>query len=161
MGSGLSSNHRGIWSSLNQPPARVIGADGSLREFPASCVPVSDVLAGDNAGRFFVCSSDALYFDAGARPRRAAPARADLLHPPGGDALLATLGRRHGRARRAGERCSGGEGVAAALWARARPWNEEGARRAERVPRRRSQREAQPENSWGVRDGCSTESGEE
>ncbi|KAK3130860.1 hypothetical protein QOZ80_6BG0498900 [Eleusine coracana subsp. coracana] len=76
MGSGLSSNHRGIRSSFHQPapaappPAWVIGADGSLREFPASSIPssfisVSDVLGGsDNADRFFVCSSDALYFDA-------------------------------------------------------------------------------------------------
>ncbi|KAK3134134.1 hypothetical protein QOZ80_6AG0545390 [Eleusine coracana subsp. coracana] len=69
MGSGLSSDHRGIRSSLHQPPpARVIGVDGSLREFQAAASPpasVSDVLGGgDNAGRFFVCSSDALYFDA-------------------------------------------------------------------------------------------------
>jgi hypothetical protein len=71
MGSGLSSNHRGISrSSLRQPPAaRVVGADGSLSEFSAiasSPASVSDVLlgTGGNAGRFFVCSSDALYFDA-------------------------------------------------------------------------------------------------
>jgi hypothetical protein len=67
MGSGLSSNHRSS-SSRRQPlPAQVIGADGSLREFPASASPpaiVSDVLGAGNAGRLFVCSSDALYFDA-------------------------------------------------------------------------------------------------
>ncbi|KAM0823252.1 hypothetical protein ACQ4PT_070988 [Festuca glaucescens] len=65
MGSGLSHNHRSSVSPQQQPSsARVIGADGSLTEFPASSlVSVSDVL-GDNAGRrFFVCSSDALYFD--------------------------------------------------------------------------------------------------
>jgi hypothetical protein len=73
MGSGLSSNHRGSSRSspLRQlPAARVVGADGSLSEFPAiasSPASVSDVLlgtGGNNAGRFFVCSSDALYFDA-------------------------------------------------------------------------------------------------
>ncbi|KAL6603015.1 hypothetical protein ACP70R_043376 [Stipagrostis hirtigluma subsp. patula] len=68
MGSGLSSNHRSS-VTLRQPPepALVIAGDGSLREFspPPSSSPasVSDVLGG-NAGRFFVCSSDALYFDA-------------------------------------------------------------------------------------------------
>ncbi|KAM0847160.1 hypothetical protein ACQ4PT_055206 [Festuca glaucescens] len=65
MGSGLSHNHRSSVSPQQQPlSARVIAADGSLTEFPASYpVSVSDVL-GDNAGRrFFVCSSDALYFD--------------------------------------------------------------------------------------------------
>uniref|UniRef100_A0ACD6ADQ9 Uncharacterized protein n=1 Tax=Avena sativa TaxID=4498 RepID=A0ACD6ADQ9_AVESA len=65
MGSGLSHNHRSSVSPQQQPSsARVIAADGSLTEFPASSpVSVSDVL-GDNAGRrFFVCSSDALYFD--------------------------------------------------------------------------------------------------
>ncbi|CAM0909941.1 unnamed protein product [Alopecurus aequalis] len=66
MGSGLSHNHRSSVSPQQQPAsARVIAADGSLTEFPASSpVSVSGVL-GDNAGRrFFVCSSDALYFDA-------------------------------------------------------------------------------------------------
>uniref|UniRef100_A0ACD5ZC24 Uncharacterized protein n=1 Tax=Avena sativa TaxID=4498 RepID=A0ACD5ZC24_AVESA len=66
MGSGLSQNHRSSVSPQQQPSsARVIAADGSLTEFPASSpVSVSDVL-GDNAGRrFFVCSSDTLYFDA-------------------------------------------------------------------------------------------------
>jgi hypothetical protein len=65
MGSGLSHNHRSSVSPQQQPAsASVIAADGSLTEFPASTpVSVSDVL-GDNAGRrFFVCSSDALYFD--------------------------------------------------------------------------------------------------
>jgi hypothetical protein len=66
MGSGLSHNHRSSVSPQQQPSsARVIAADGSLTELPASfsLVSVSDVL-GDNAGRrFFVCSSDALYFD--------------------------------------------------------------------------------------------------
>jgi hypothetical protein len=67
MGSGLSHNHRSSVSpqAQQQPSAaRVVAADGSLTEFPASSpVSVSDVL-GDNAGRrFFVCSSDALYFD--------------------------------------------------------------------------------------------------
>ncbi|KAM0847157.1 hypothetical protein ACQ4PT_055203 [Festuca glaucescens] len=65
MGSGLSHNHRSSVSPQQQPAlARVIAADGLLTEFPASSpVSVSDVL-GDNAGRrFFVCSSDALYFD--------------------------------------------------------------------------------------------------
>ncbi|KAM0847158.1 hypothetical protein ACQ4PT_055204 [Festuca glaucescens] len=61
MGSGLSHNHRSSVSPQQQPlSARVIAADGSLTEFPAS---YPDVL-GDNAGRsFFVCSSDALYFN--------------------------------------------------------------------------------------------------
>jgi hypothetical protein len=66
MGSGLSHNHRSSVSPQQQPAsARVIAADGSLTEFPASTpVSVSDVLGEDNAGRrFFVCSSDALYFD--------------------------------------------------------------------------------------------------
>uniref|UniRef100_A0ACD5UH01 Uncharacterized protein n=1 Tax=Avena sativa TaxID=4498 RepID=A0ACD5UH01_AVESA len=68
MGSGFSHNHRSSVSPQQQlSSARVIAADGSLTEFPASSSPVSvsDVLGGDNAGRrFFVCSSDALYFDA-------------------------------------------------------------------------------------------------
>ncbi|KAF8658456.1 hypothetical protein HU200_058908 [Digitaria exilis] len=73
MGSGLSSSHRRSTASLHQPPspaaaapALVVAADGSLREFAPASSPVSasDVLAGDNAGKFFVCSSDALYFDA-------------------------------------------------------------------------------------------------
>jgi hypothetical protein len=82
MGSGLSSNHhRRSSASLHQPPpppaaapALVVAADGSLLEFAPASSPVSaaDVLAaggGNNAAddgsrSFFVCSSDALYFDA-------------------------------------------------------------------------------------------------
>lgn len=76
MGSGLSSSHRSS-ASLHQPPAAaapalVIAADGSLREFAPGPLPVSvsEALAlvaaanADDDGRFFVCSSDALYFDA-------------------------------------------------------------------------------------------------
>lgn len=80
MGSGLSSSHHrssGASSSLHQPPAAapalVVAADGSLREFvtPAAAplllpVSVSDVLganADDDGGRYFVCSSSALYFE--------------------------------------------------------------------------------------------------
>ncbi|KAG8094854.1 hypothetical protein GUJ93_ZPchr0012g21435 [Zizania palustris] len=72
MGSGLSCNHRSSALLPHQPappapPAQVITADGSLREVAAgassSCpVSVSDVVGG-NADRFFLCSSDALYFD--------------------------------------------------------------------------------------------------
>ncbi|KAM3240842.1 hypothetical protein ACQJBY_054096 [Aegilops geniculata] len=60
-----SSNHRGSLSEQAHQPAsiRVIAADGSLKELPASPrVAVSDVLAGD-AASFFVCNSDALYFN--------------------------------------------------------------------------------------------------
>ncbi|PUZ59883.1 hypothetical protein GQ55_4G079100 [Panicum hallii var. hallii] len=74
MGSGLSSSHRRSSASLHQPPpaaapALVVAADGSLREFAPAAFPVSasDVLgAGSNAAAdgSFVCSSDALYFDA-------------------------------------------------------------------------------------------------
>ncbi|CAN6194227.1 unnamed protein product [Urochloa humidicola] len=82
MGSGLSSTHhhnRRSTASLHQPPpppssaaaaaALVVAADGSLREFaPASSSPVSasDVLGGNAAAEdgSFLCSSDALYFDA-------------------------------------------------------------------------------------------------
>ncbi|KAG2607327.1 uncharacterized protein LOC120670257 [Panicum virgatum] len=73
MGSGLSSSHRGSSASLHQPPAAVpalvVAADGSLREFAPAASPVSasDVLGGagaNAAGGSFVCSSDALYFDA-------------------------------------------------------------------------------------------------
>uniref|UniRef100_A0A0D9VD89 Uncharacterized protein n=1 Tax=Leersia perrieri TaxID=77586 RepID=A0A0D9VD89_9ORYZ len=54
-GGSPSQNHR--------PPARVIAADGSLKELPASpvAVAVADVLAAGDG--FFVCSSDALYFN--------------------------------------------------------------------------------------------------
>ncbi|RLN13683.1 hypothetical protein C2845_PM09G18920 [Panicum miliaceum] len=78
MGSGLSStsSNRRSSASLHQPPpaaapALVVAADGSLREFAPAASPVSasDVLVGAggnaaDAARFFVCSSDALYFDA-------------------------------------------------------------------------------------------------
>uniref|UniRef100_A0A0E0G371 Uncharacterized protein n=1 Tax=Oryza nivara TaxID=4536 RepID=A0A0E0G371_ORYNI len=74
MGSKLSCIYRPesdivVESEAPAPPppaARVIAADGSLRELPASpCVAVvSDVLGGgDDAASFFVCNSDALYFD--------------------------------------------------------------------------------------------------
>ncbi|CAN6207225.1 unnamed protein product [Urochloa humidicola] len=84
MGSGLSSNHhhhhRRSTASLHQPPspaaavALVVAADGSLREFAPASSPVSAsdallLLLSNNAdaaadGSFFLCSSDALYFDA-------------------------------------------------------------------------------------------------
>ncbi|TKW22297.1 hypothetical protein SEVIR_4G220300v4 [Setaria viridis] len=73
MGSGLSSNHhRRSSASLHQPPpaaaaaALVVAADGSLREFAPASSPVSasDVLNGAGSSNAFVCSSDALYFDA-------------------------------------------------------------------------------------------------
>ncbi|KAF7110244.1 hypothetical protein CFC21_110380 [Triticum aestivum] len=66
MGSGLSRNHRSSVAPQQQPSsARVIAADGSLTEFATSSpVSVSDVLAAGNAGgSFFLCNSDALYFD--------------------------------------------------------------------------------------------------
>ncbi|KQJ93799.1 uncharacterized protein LOC100828602 [Brachypodium distachyon] len=69
MGAKLSSwfNHRGSLSqklAASPAPVRIIAADGSLKELPASHrVTVSDVLAGNEASAFFVCSSDALYFD--------------------------------------------------------------------------------------------------
>ncbi|KAL6888822.1 hypothetical protein ACP4OV_009848 [Aristida adscensionis] len=53
-------------ASPSPSPARVIAADGSLKELPASRhVSVSDVLGADEASTplFFVCNSDALYFD--------------------------------------------------------------------------------------------------
>ncbi|EAY84838.1 hypothetical protein OsI_06203 [Oryza sativa Indica Group] len=53
-------------SSSHQPapaPARVITADGSLKELAVSSA-VADVLRGEGEGRsFFVCNSDALYFN--------------------------------------------------------------------------------------------------
>ncbi|CAL5041869.1 unnamed protein product [Urochloa decumbens] len=77
MGSGLSSthhHHRRSTASLHQPPsaapapALVVAADGSLLEFAPASSPVSasEVLGANAAdhGRFFLCSSDALYFDA-------------------------------------------------------------------------------------------------
>ncbi|KAF7103077.1 hypothetical protein CFC21_104106 [Triticum aestivum] len=65
MGSGLSHNHRSSVAPQQQPSsARVIAADGSLTEFVVSSpVSVSDVLGGNASGPFFLCSSDALYFD--------------------------------------------------------------------------------------------------
>ncbi|KAF7103076.1 hypothetical protein CFC21_104105 [Triticum aestivum] len=65
MGSGLSHNHRSSVAPQQQPSsARVIAADGSLTEFATSSpVSVSDVLGGNADGPFFLCSSDALYFD--------------------------------------------------------------------------------------------------
>ncbi|XP_047076549.1 uncharacterized protein LOC124686689 [Lolium rigidum] len=68
MGAKLSScfNHRSSLSQQAQQPApvRVIAADGSLKELPASPhVAVSDVLGGDAASSFFVCNSDDLYFN--------------------------------------------------------------------------------------------------
>ncbi|KAF7078707.1 hypothetical protein CFC21_083094 [Triticum aestivum] len=59
------SNHRGSLSQQpHQPaPVRVVAADGSLKELHASPrVTVSDVLGG-SAASFFVCNSDALYFE--------------------------------------------------------------------------------------------------
>ncbi|CAL5048783.1 unnamed protein product [Urochloa decumbens] len=77
MGSGLSSthhHHRRSTASLHQPPsaaaapALVVAADGSLREFAPASSPVSasDVLLTNAAAEdgSFLCSSDALYFDA-------------------------------------------------------------------------------------------------
>ncbi|XP_062217283.1 uncharacterized protein LOC133917400 [Phragmites australis] len=61
-------------------PARVIAADGSLKELPMSpLVAVSDVLglSGDAASSFFVCNSDALYFNM--HPPALAPG--ELLRP--------------------------------------------------------------------------------
>uniref|UniRef100_A0A0E0JWQ0 Uncharacterized protein n=1 Tax=Oryza punctata TaxID=4537 RepID=A0A0E0JWQ0_ORYPU len=72
MGSKLSCIYRpdsdivDVDSEAPAPPARVIAADGSLRQLPASpyVAVVSDVLGGgDDAASFFVCNSDALYFD--------------------------------------------------------------------------------------------------
>ncbi|TVU32902.1 hypothetical protein EJB05_24667, partial [Eragrostis curvula] len=69
MGLKLSCIHRGNLSrQVSLPaPVRVIASDGSLKEFPArSIVAVSDVLGlgGDAAALpFFVCNSDALYFN--------------------------------------------------------------------------------------------------
>ncbi|KAF0935700.1 hypothetical protein E2562_035748 [Oryza meyeriana var. granulata] len=70
MGLKLSCIHRQDSSPLqhaHQPaPARVIAADGSLKELPPAsatvAVAVADVLGGEVAS-FFVCSSDALYFN--------------------------------------------------------------------------------------------------
>jgi hypothetical protein len=66
MGAKLSScfNNQGSLSQQAHQPAsvRVIAADGSLKELPASRrVNVADVLGGEAAS--FVCNSDALYFN--------------------------------------------------------------------------------------------------
>ncbi|CAM0946376.1 unnamed protein product [Alopecurus aequalis] len=67
MGAKLSScfNHGSSLSQKAHQPARgvrVIAADGSLKELPASPrVVVADVLGGEDAS-FFMCNSDALYF---------------------------------------------------------------------------------------------------
>uniref|UniRef100_K3Z0E5 Uncharacterized protein n=1 Tax=Setaria italica TaxID=4555 RepID=K3Z0E5_SETIT len=62
------------------PPSRVIAADGSLKELPGPQLPtVSDVLSssGGASPSFFVCNSDALYFD----ERPPALAAAERLRP--------------------------------------------------------------------------------
>lgn len=115
------------------PPSRVIAADGSLKELPGPQLPtVSDVLSssGGASPSFFVCNSDALYFNE--HPPALAPG--DLLRPgqiyfvlpaamlekPLSTADMAALAvrastalasssgkpRRHGRRRRA---CGGGK----------------------------------------------------
>ncbi|KAJ1278310.1 hypothetical protein BS78_04G070500 [Paspalum vaginatum] len=82
MGLKLSCIHRGSLSrQVHQPaspaPARVIAADGSLKELPASSSSprVSDVVAGHSRGAalpsVFVCNSDVLYFNE--RPPALAP----------------------------------------------------------------------------------------
>jgi hypothetical protein len=65
-------------------PARVVAADGSLKEFPASSPlaaaavsGVLDDLGSGGAASFFVCNSDALYFNE--HPPALAPG--DLLRP--------------------------------------------------------------------------------
>ncbi|KAL6629006.1 hypothetical protein ACP70R_028771 [Stipagrostis hirtigluma subsp. patula] len=72
MGLKLSCIHRGCLSRqvhhqpASPPPAKVIAADGSLKELPAShpsSVAVADVLGGDAASSFFMCHADALYFN--------------------------------------------------------------------------------------------------
>lgn len=69
MGSALSCIHGSTVSSQSpQPappePARVIAPDGTLKDLPASdpLASVSDVL-GSGASSFFLCNSDALYFN--------------------------------------------------------------------------------------------------
>ena len=85
MGLKLSCIHRGslsrqVHQQASPAPARVIAADGSLKELPASSSSrVSDVLGhtGDAAQSLFVCNSDALYFNE--HPPALAPG--DLLRP--------------------------------------------------------------------------------
>ncbi|XP_066325154.1 uncharacterized protein [Miscanthus floridulus] len=82
MGSTLSCIHGNSGSVPSQQPAppepaRVIAPDGTLKEVPASdpLASVSDVLG--SGASFFVCNSDALYFN---EPPPALPA-ADRLRP--------------------------------------------------------------------------------
>ncbi|CAO2037507.1 unnamed protein product [Urochloa humidicola] len=83
MGSALSCIHASSVSNDAQrqpaaPPARVIAADGSLKELHGPPLPsVSDVLGGTAPPSFFMCNSDALYFD---EPPPALAA-AELLRP--------------------------------------------------------------------------------
>ena len=88
MGQRLSCFHRGSVSrQVHQPdspaPARVIAADGSLKELPAPSSPlaaVSDVLGLDGqtpVASSFVCNADALYFNE--HPPALAPG--DVLRP--------------------------------------------------------------------------------
>jgi hypothetical protein len=88
MGLKLSCIHHGSLSRqahlpASPAPARVIAADGSLKELPASSSSssVSDVLgqSGDAASSlsFFVCNSNALYFNE--RPPALAPG--EVLQP--------------------------------------------------------------------------------
>ncbi|XP_062217334.1 uncharacterized protein LOC133917448 [Phragmites australis] len=70
MGSTLSCIHgssvsRQVQHPTQPAPVRIIAADGSLKELPASpLVAVSDVLAGDaEAASFFMCNCDALDFN--------------------------------------------------------------------------------------------------
>ncbi|RLN09242.1 uncharacterized protein C2845_PM11G00180 [Panicum miliaceum] len=84
MGQRLSCFHRGSVSrqvhhrSDSPAPARVIAADGSLKEIPAPfpLAAVSDVLGLDGDSSF-VCNADALYFNE--HPPALAPG--DLLRP--------------------------------------------------------------------------------
>jgi hypothetical protein len=89
MGLKLSCIHGGSSSlsrhSTSPAPVRVISADGSLKELPASSpTRVSDIMGlghklnGDDVEpAFFVCNSDALYFNE--HPPALAPS--DLLRP--------------------------------------------------------------------------------
>ncbi|KAG8058369.1 hypothetical protein GUJ93_ZPchr0002g24302 [Zizania palustris] len=74
MGSKLSCIHGSSEQANHQlaPPAMVIAADGSLKELPATPA-VADVVGGSGTTTpsFFVCNSDALYFNE--RPPALAP----------------------------------------------------------------------------------------
>ncbi|XP_040377261.1 uncharacterized protein LOC121053629 [Oryza brachyantha] len=59
MGLTLSCIHRR--QAHQPPPARVVGADGSLKELPAVSSPAA--VLGGAGDAFFVCNSDALYFN--------------------------------------------------------------------------------------------------